>query len=360
MKYYKSVNFLHKQLLRHILFRFDSEFIHEKTLKLLSYFNDKKFVLKVIEHISDNKKFDIKLGELHFSNPIGLAAGFDKNGVAIRSLASLGFGFLEIGTITPKEQLGNEKPRLFRLEKDLAIINRMGFNNFGSEKIYKNILEQKKVINLPLGINIGKNKLTPIENATSDYVYNIQTFNNIADYFTINISSPNTQDLRKLQEKNKLDNLLKTVTKLTTKPIFLKIDPDLSDYQLDSIVDVCLENNIFGIIATNTTVSRNGLKTQNLIHEIGGLSGRPLFEMSLRSVKNIYKKSDGKLIIIGVGGISTFEDAYKMVTSGASLIQVYTGMIYNGPFIASEISDQFMKLCIMRNISWQSLVGSCC
>jgi dihydroorotate dehydrogenase len=279
---------------------------------------------------------------LTFRNPVGLAAGFDKNAQWIDELDHLGFGFIEIGTLTPKSQAGNDKPRLFRLKPDFGLINRMGFNNDGVDKAVINLKNRKsKII---VGGNIGKNKVTENADALSDYIVAYRSLKDYVDYFVINVSSPNTPGLRELQEKEPLKKILSGLQKensVLNKPILLKIAPDLSESQLDDIVEIVLETQIDGVIATNTTLSREHLKTPD--HKVsqigaGGLSGRPLKDKSTEIIRYLNKKSQGKFVIIGVGGISNAKDAQEKIKAGASLVQVYTGFIYEGPSIVKNIN----------------------
>jgi dihydroorotate dehydrogenase len=288
-----------------------------------------------------------------FKNPVGLAAGFDKDAELIDEFAAYGFGFIEIGTLTPKPQPGNPKPRLFRLPVDAALINRMGFNNQGVEDAVKRLRKVKsRVI---IGGNIGKNKVTPNEDAARDYEICFETLYDHVDYFAVNVSSPNTPDLRALQEKEPLRNLLSRLQsrnnqKKTRKPILLKIAPDLNWKQLDDILEIIQELKIDGIIATNTTIERSNLKSKAaLTHRIGngGLSGKPLKDRSVEIIKYIRQKSEG-LPIIGVGGVHTPEDALEKIKAGASLIQLYTGFIYEGPALVKKIKKSIIKSGIYK------------
>lgn len=286
---------------------------------------------------------------LHFPNPVGLAAGFDKDGKHFRAVSALGFGFIEIGTVTPLGQEGNPQPRLFRLPTDKALINRMGFNNAGVEAMVKR-LKGRRPKNLIIGGNIGKNKLTPNEQATRDYAICFEALFPYVDYFVVNVSSPNTPNLRDLQEKEPLTQLLNHLQSLnrqkdTPKPILLKIAPDLSDGQLDDILDIVQATGIEGIVATNTTISRSNLKTPDTVVEqagIGGLSGKPLAKRSTEVIRYLHSKSGGKVKIIGVGGIGNFEEAKEKLDAGATLIQVYSGLIYAGPGLVKKINTSLL------------------
>lgn len=277
---------------------------------------------------------------LKFANPLGLAAGFDKNGVVVNQLASLGFGFVEVGTVTFESQPGNPKPRMFRLPEDKALINRLGFNNDGAVVVAQRLkkLERKCIV----GVNIGKNKNVPNEDATENYLKSFNLVHPVADYVAVNISSPNTPNLRELQRSERLEELVVALVsrniELGRKPLLVKIAPDLSDAEIEAIVDICLRYEIDGVIATNTTISRNGLKTDTEKIGDGGLSGKPLKQRSSEVISSIYKYSKGRLRIMGVGGIFTAEDAFAKIAAGASLIQVYTGFVYGGPSLAVDIT----------------------
>lgn len=278
---------------------------------------------------------------MKFSNPVGLAAGFDKNGLFLHAMATLGFSHIEVGTITPRPQEGNPKPRLFRLIKSRALINRMGFNNDGVEVLAAR-LKQKRPAGLIVGANIGKNKTTPNEEAVNDYLTCFTTLYDLVDYFTVNVSSPNTPGLRSLQEKEPLTKLLSTLQEhnLKSKPVFLKIAPDLTEQQLDEIVEIIIDTKLTGVIATNTTITRDGLKeSKEMIDSIGagGLSGAPILNMSTSVVRYLKEKSNGQFVIIGVGGIEDYSSAKQHLDAGADLIQVYSGFIYTGPGLVKGI-----------------------
>lgn len=286
---------------------------------------------------------------IEFPNPVGLAAGFDKDAKMVDEFASLGFGFLEIGTVTPMPQPGNEKPRLFRLIKDNAVINRMGFNNEGSAAAADRLKKVKsKII---IGGNIGKNKVTPNEDAFSDYQKCFETLYPYVDYFAVNVSSPNTPGLRSLQEKGPLTKILSGLQELNeqkekVKPILLKIAPDLTNNQLDDIVEIVRDTKIAGLIATNTTISRDGLQTDSSKVEsigAGGLSGKPLTQRATEVIRYLSQKSEGKFPIIAVGGICSAEDAIEKLEAGASLVQLYSGYIYEGPALVKRINKEILK-----------------
>ncbi len=286
---------------------------------------------------------------LTFKNPVGLAAGFDKNADYIEQMSKLGFGFIEIGTVTPKPQPGNDKPRMFRLLNDEALINRMGFNNQGADVAAGRLKHLKEKNGVIIGGNIGKNKVTPNEEAVNDYIYCFNSLFDYVDYFVVNVSSPNTPGLRDLQEKEPLKKILNTLQELnhakaSPKPILLKIAPDLTDSQLDDIVEIVQDTKIAGVIATNTTISREGLHSDpNLVKEAGGVSGKPLTKRSTEVIKYLSDKSNKAFPIIGVGGIHSAADAIEKLNAGASLIQIYTGFIYEGPGLVAEICKGILK-----------------
>lgn len=325
---------MYKSLIRPILFKFDPENVHYFTFFFLKKFRflARLFFPKPIE----DKSLEREVFGLKFKNPIGLAAGFDKDAKLFNELSNLGFGFIEIGTLTPKPQPGNEKKRLFRLKKDSAIINRMGFNNEGVDAA---IMRLKKNKNVLIGGNIGKNKITPNENAIDDYKICFEKLFPYVDYFVVNVSSPNTPNLRKLQGKEPLTKILSELQKLNSekeKPILLKIAPDLTNEQLLDIIDIVKETKIAGVIATNTTLSRENLISENK-NESGGLSGKPLAKRSTEVIRFLSEKSEKAFPIIGVGGIHSAEDALEKLEAGASLIQLYTGFIYEGPKLINRI-----------------------
>ncbi|TVQ51146.1 MAG: quinone-dependent dihydroorotate dehydrogenase [Saprospirales bacterium] len=336
---------LYRFFLRPVMFLLSAEKAHSLAMKLFSIGLSFPLISSLIKsNYRSNKRNPRQLMGLNFPNPVGLAAGFDKDGKYFKELQHLGFGFLELGTVTPRPQEGNPKPRLFRLKKDRAIINRMGFNNGGVVAL-KNKLQKKGDFPLIIGGNIGKNKDTPNENAVEDYLYCMQELHEVVDYFTVNMSSPNTPNLRELQDKEPLRKILKTLLEYNNstaqpKPILLKIAPDLSDGQLHDIAEIVNELGLDGIIATNTTISRDNLKTnESEVSSIGngGLSGTPLTLRS-REVVKIMRSLLGKgVVIIGVGGIMSGNDAAKMLEAGADLVQIYSGLIYKGPGLVREI-----------------------
>jgi len=290
---------------------------------------------------------ELKRFGLTFSNPIGLAAGFDKNGIALRSLAALGFGFIEAGTVTYHAQPGNERPRLFRLPQDRALINRAGFNNHGAESFARRV--QKARPNCILGVSIGKSRIASLEEAVEDYLKSFELVHSIADYIAVNVSSPNTPGLRSLQQADQLEQLLRALQSRNKelsgtskpRPLLVKLSPDLDLRELEQIVAAIRNANIAGIIATNTTTTRNGLRTSKALVEKygeGGLSGAPLQRRSNQMLAQLYRVTNGTIPLIGVGGIFNAEDAWEKICAGASLVQLYTGFIYEGPGIVSRIN----------------------
>jgi len=339
------------KLIRSILFLFNPEKVHYLTASLINIslkIPGMKSLWNAL-FLVDNPKLKKTVFGLEFKNPVGLAAGFDKNASMYNDLAYCGFGFIEIGTITPKAQPGNDKPRLFRLKEDGGIINRMGFNNDGVEVAIENL--KKNNTSILIGGNIGKNKVTPNENAIDDYVYSFNKLFDYVDYFVVNVSSPNTPNLRELQEKEPLKQLLVSIQeqnalKASKKPILLKIAPDLTDEQLDDIIEIIEEIKLDGVIATNTTISRDNLKTsKEIVDEIGagGLSGKPVKNRSTEVIKYLATKSNKSFPIIGVGGIHSAEDAIEKLEAGADLIQLYTGFIYEGPALVKKINKAILQ-----------------
>jgi|SRR5690242_3465561 len=332
-------------IIKKILFLFPPESVHHFVMRTLKLCRRLPFGEKMLRSCFDvpGPAFRKKVFGLDFKNPIGLAAGFDKDAKYIDELACLGFGFVEIGTVTPLPQPGNEKPRLFRLPADEALVNRMGFNNEGAAAAAERL--RKRRSNILIGGNIGKNKRTPNEQAIEDYEKCFHALFETVDYFVVNVSSPNTPGLRALQEKEPLTALLKHLQGLnykkpSPKPILLKIAPDLGNEQLDDIIGIVLETKLAGIVATNTTISRDSLVTAATEMEkagTGGLSGKPLKKKSTDVIRYIHQKSGGNIPIIAVGGVFTAEDALEKLSAGAALVQVYTGFIYEGPGIVKKI-----------------------
>ena len=344
------------QLIKPLLFQFDPEKVHyfvTRNLKRFNRFPGGTAFSRMLWDMEDTR-LEKEVFGLKFNNPVGLAAGFDKNAEMIYEMGNLGFGFVEVGTVTPLPQPGNLKPRMFRLPPDKALINRMGFNNQGVDVAAERIAAyrrdaKKSQKGLIIGGNIGKNKVTPNEEAVNDYIKCFDRLFDVVDYFVVNVSSPNTPGLRALQEKEPLMHILNTLQQRNSKngisrPILLKIAPDLTNEQLDDIVDIVKETKIAGIIATNTTIVREGLKSEKLSGETGGLSGKPLTERSTEVIRYLSKKSSGAFPIIGVGGIHSPEDAMEKLKAGASLIQLYTGFIYEGPGLIKRINKKILSV----------------
>jgi dihydroorotate dehydrogenase len=332
-------------IVKKILFKYDPEKVHYKVMNWLTKAYNLGVGKKYLErnYCIKHPSLEREVFGLKFKNPVGLAAGFDKDAKYVDELACLGFGFIEIGTVTPRPQDGNEKPRLFRFPEDAAIINRMGFNNEGVEAAARRLKNRKT--NIIIGGNIGKNKTTPNEDAVKDYETCFIKLFDVVDYFVVNVSSPNTPNLRELQEKKPLHDLLLHLQNLnlsypTPKPLLLKIAPDLTDSQLDDVIEIVNSVKLSGIVATNTTIDRDGLSAYKQMIEktgAGGVSGKPLKQRSTEIIKYITQKTNGTLPIIAVGGIFTAEDAQEKIEAGAKLVQVYTGFIYQGPAIAKNI-----------------------
>jgi dihydroorotate dehydrogenase len=339
------------QLIRKVLFSIDPEKVHYLVMHQLktaySISSLRKWLKKnfTVQH----KSLERTLWGIRFPNPVGLAAGFDKDAKYTDALACLGFGFIEVGTVTPKAQPGNPQPRLFRLPADRALINRMGFNNDGAAAAAERL--KKRTEKIIIGGNIGKNKITPNEDAMLDYEASFRELYDVVDYFVVNVSSPNTPGLRELQEKEPLMKILNRLQQLDNelgknKPILLKIAPDLTDAQIDDIIEIVNTTGIQGIVATNTTISRENLTTtETEVDTIGagGLSGGPLTQSSTEVIRYIHSKSKGNIPIIAVGGIFTADDAMEKLKAGASLVQVYTGFIYEGPGIAKNICNGILN-----------------
>ena len=345
-----STDKMYKQIIRPLLFAIDPETVHHTTataMQLGFSLPLAKGVSKAMYRVED-KRLERNVFGLTFPNPVGLAAGFDKDAKLIDEMAALGFGFVEIGTVTPKPQSGNPKPRLFRLPADGGIINRMGFNNEGVDAAVRRLAKRKS--DIIVGGNIGKNKVTPNEEAYKDYHICFDKLFDLVDYFVVNVSSPNTPNLRALQDKEPLTKLLsglqeKNQGKSKPKPILLKIAPDLTLTQLNDIVEIVHDTQIDGLIATNTTISREDLLTpKNRVDKIGngGLSGKPLTSRSTEIIRYLHDKSEGKFPIIGVGGIHSAESALAKIEAGASLVQVYTGFVYEGPALVKSINQALL------------------
>lgn len=346
---------LYRNILSPFIFRIynkDPEVAHEHVIALLNNLGKNSWITEAIRKIFsvEDVRLEQNLLGLKFLNPVGLAAGFDKNAIAIHALAALGFGLIEVGTITRHQQNDVPRPRILRLPKHKAIINWMGFNNEGADEIAGRLADAKR-IGVPLGINLGKSKITSLEEVAADYLYSLSLLYPYGDYFVINVSSPNTLGLRKLQDKGRLDNLLKAIMSEATslseqkgkrrKPIFVKVAPDLEWKAIDELLQVCTDNSVDGIIATNTTIDHSGLSDK--VPEICGLSGRPLFPRAVSIVRHIRKQLPD-MVIIGVGGIFTCGDAYAMFKAGANLLQILTSLIYEGPFVVKKINQGLVRL----------------
>ena len=339
-------NNMYQFLVKPILFLFDPEKVHHFTFSLIRTLCKIPFVSSIFRGIYsvNDKRLERTVFGLKFKNPVGLAAGFDKDAKLYNELSNFGFGFIEIGTLTPKPQVGNPKKRLFRLKQDEAIINRMGFNNGGVHEAVTRLKKNKGVL---IGGNIGKNKITPNESAVEDYKICFEALFPHVDYFVVNVSSPNTPNLRALQDKEPLTKLLMTLqtmndAKEAPKPILLKIAPDLTNEQLEDIIEIIAETKIAGVIATNTTISREGLQSPDK-GEMGGLSGKPLTNRSTEVIRYLAEKSNKAFPIIGVGGIHSAEDALEKLEAGADLVQLYTGFIYQGPKLIKDINKRILQ-----------------
>jgi dihydroorotate dehydrogenase len=337
---------LYEKLIRPALFKISPETAHEFGIEALKIGLNSKFAQALAakrfvpgEDFGELRRFGLK-----FENPLGMAAGFDKNGVVVNQLAALGFGFVEVGTVTFKPQKGNDKPRLFRLPADRALINRLGFNNEGTPRVVERLKKIRP--NCVLGINIGRNKDVPNEEAIENYLKSFDLAHEIADYIAVNVSSPNTPNLRELQKAENLEELLGELQgrnrELAAKPLLVKIAPDLTEGEIEAIADIAQRLNLAGIIATNTTISRENLKTK--IDETGGLSGAPVREKSNEVIKKLYRYSGGKLPIIGVGGIFSAADAFEKIACGAALVQAYTGFVYHGIGFARDLNTGLAKI----------------
>lgn len=351
MKRFNSAWF-YRLLIRPLLFRLNPEHAHHLTLWCLAQLARSSALRRVVArgYALDHPRLHTHVAGLQFSNPVGLAAGFDKDATAVAAFATLGFGFVEIGTVTPRPQDGNPLPRLFRLPADKAVINRLGFNSGGAPAVAARLRLVPRQV--PIGVNVGKNAETPLDRALEDYLTAIEHLYDLGDYLVVNVSSPNTPGLRHLQAYTQLYELLREVRthirKLAqarhspSRPLFVKIAPDLAAGELDGIVEAVQSCGVDGIIATNTTIQRAGLRTS--ISEAGGLSGRPLRHRATEVIGYLYKQSHGRVPIIGVGGIFSTEDAYEKIRAGASLVQLYTGLIYQGPGLPSRINAGLLRL----------------
>ncbi len=336
----------YKHIIRPFFFRWDPEKVHHFVthfIKISFYIPCVKALVARFSTVS-NATLEKELFGLHFRNPVGLAAGFDKNGEFLDDLSAFGFGFIEVGAVTPKPQAGNPKPRLFRLPFDEALINRMGFNNKGSDALVHRLAHRKS--NIIVGVNLGKNSATPNAKAANDYVLLFKKLFDYADYFVVNVSCPNITDLRELQDKEHLTEILVRIQKINRqkpkpKPVLLKVSPDLNNHQLDEVIQLVANTGIAGVVAVNTSSGRNGMHSpESVINKLGsgGVSGKPIKKRAIEVVQYLSEKSNKAFPIIGVGGIFSPDDAKAMLAAGADLIQIYTGFIYEGPFIAKKIN----------------------
>jgi dihydroorotate dehydrogenase len=388
------MSYLYEKIIRPAMFRLDAEAAHEFGIESLRVGLSSELAQRMALRRYGSPEFQhLEKFGLKFSNPLGVAAGFDKNGVAVNQLASLGFGFVEVGTVTFRPQKGNEKPRLFRLPDDKALINRLGFNNDGAEVVTARLKKLRR--RCIVGVNIGRNKDVPNDEAVENYLASFDLVHEVADYIAINISSPNTPNLRELQQSENLEELLKAIQDrnrvlssravshgfsrpLTEeeppkggtqtseppegrtrgiKPVLVKIAPDLNKKEIESIVDTCLRHDVSGIIATNTTISRENLKTTGIERlGAGGLSGRPITHRSNEVISSIFRYSKGKLPVMGVGGIFTADDAFAKIAAGASLVQAYTGFVYSGPAFARTVNEGLLS--ILRTKGFPDLNGA--
>jgi dihydroorotate dehydrogenase len=358
---------LYRLLFRPLLFRLDPERAHHLILRFLQCLAQSPLLQRLLScwQPLEHPALQTQVAGLRFPNPFGLAAGFDKNAIAVDAFAALGFGFVEIGTVTPRSQVGNPLPRLFRLPADEAVINRLGFNNDGATVVARRLqMAQRRLL---IGVNLGKNADTPLEQALNDYRTCLEGLYDVGDYVVINVSSPNTPGLRQLQVRDNMYTLLSGLQacnyelartrQVQPRPLFVKIAPDLEPSELDDIVEAVQSCAADGIIATNTTIGRQGLTT--LTSEAGGLSGRPLRQRSTEVIRYLYRCSQGSIPIIGVGGIFSAEDAYEKICAGASLIQLYTGLIYRGPSLPRRINAGLVRLLQRDGLAHVSKAVGC-
>jgi dihydroorotate dehydrogenase len=361
------MGWLHKKILRPLLFRQDSEAAHNKAVNALARVSRSSLALGAVKAIYGSPELPTEVFGLKFPNPVGLAAGMDKHAAAVPGWAAIGFGFTELGGVTWHAQPGNLPPRMFRAIPDEAVINRMGFNNSGAEAVAQKLAEWKNSGRWPahpVGINLGKSKITPLEKAAEDYANSFRVLRDLADFFVVNVSSPNTPNLRQLQDKAALDEIFAALQQLNSsqKPILVKVAPDLTFEALDEILELVAPRSIAGIVATNTTIARpqtGDAALQKIYAETGGLSGRPLRARSTEIVRHLFRQTNGKVPIIGVGGIFDADDAWEKITAGAALVQVYTGMVYEGPGVAKKIVTglrERMEIAGLKDLS--QAVGS--
>lgn len=338
---------VYRNFIRPILFGFESEHVHNLTIRALGKVSRSSLCCDLLQDFLGAPHLPVKLFGLDFPNPVGLAAGMDKHAVAVPAWEALGFGFVELGGVTWHSQPGNPAPRMFRAIKDGALINRMGFNNPGAEAMARKLAEWRARGDWPkhpVGINLGKSKITPLEGAAEDYANSFRALRSLADFFVVNVSSPNTPNLRQLQDKAALDEILAALQQqqlpAQPRPILVKVAPDLAFEALDEILDLVVSRSIAGIVATNTTITRpdtNDPELRQIYGQSGGLSGRPLARRSTDMIRHLYGQTRGQLPIIGVGGIFTVDDAWEKITAGASLLQIYTALVYEGPGIVRQL-----------------------
>jgi len=338
------MGWIYRNCFRSLLFLQESEAAHNRVLKGLSLASKIPMLPTIADGLYGAPNLPVEIAGMRFTNPVGLAAGMDKSAAAVPMWERLGFGFAELGGVTRHAQSGNDAPRMFRAVADRALVNRMGFNNPGADTFARALSEwhaRDDWPSHPIGINLGKSKITPLEEAAEDYTFTFRALQELADFFVVNISSPNTPNLRKLQNKSALDEILKTLRAVNSeKPLLIKVAPDLTTEAIDDVLDLSASHSLAGIVATNTTITRpetDDAQCEKIYIETGGLSGAPLRQRSTEVIAHIFKHTEGKLPIIGVGGIFSADDAWEKITAGASLVQVYTGLIYNGPSIAGDI-----------------------
>jgi dihydroorotate dehydrogenase len=357
----------YRKLIRPFLFEQDEEQSHERALGFLGLAGQSKSAGKILNYFFAAPELPVELFGLRFPNPVGLAAGMDKAAAAVPVWEKLGFGFCELGGVTLHKQPGNPRPRMFRSAETGAIVNRMGFNNPGADAVAQNLAKWKRLGRWPqhpVGINLGKSKITPLEKAAEDYAHSFRILRNHAEFFVVNVSSPNTPGLRKLQDKTALDEILAAIQEQNPnrKPVLVKVSPNLSPEAIDEMLELAATRNIAGIVATNTTLSRpqtDDPDLQRFYERTGGLSGRPLRVRSTEVIRHVFKQTDGKLPIVGVGGIFDADDAWEKITAGASLLQIYTGLVFEGPDLAKKIVQglrEKMEAAGMKNL--QQAVGS--
>ncbi len=359
---------IYRHLIRPLLFTQDSEAIHNRTISTIGRISRSPTLCSLLATAYSTPDLPVEVFGLNFPNPVGLAAGMDKHAAAVPAWLALGFGFSELGGVTWHPQPGNPTPRMFRAVRDEALVNRMGFNNPGAEAMASKLREWRDTNRWPrhpIGINLGKSKITPNEKAAEDYANSFRVLRPMADFFVVNVSSPNTPNLRQLQDKAALDEILAALQSLNSpqpKPLLVKVAPDLSFDALDEILELAATRNLSGIVATNTTITRPDTADENLrrvYSEAGGLSGRPLRARSTEVIRHIYKQTKGRLPIIGVGGIFNAEDAWEKIQAGASLIQIYSGLVYEGPALVKNIVSGLQRRLSERGFSTlKSAVGS--